>query len=270
MSVLSDLAHELGTDPEALRDALFAGDEALQPTYLTTDAAGAVTAEFTGHVRANGLDILADDAATFIKEDRKIRWHRGTFGGSVAVQDVAADTGALTQAQRQVLAPNGEPAQNGLLAQSGGIFCFLSTYADSSGVSPSQAGGTVNGRPFNILNSFGDSSYVHGEDAQSATGLVEGAARTIYTGGANVAGIALVRYSRAADSGNQGMALLTIIADSSRTKVFNVVSFSYASAHAPPVFDTTWVSAASWTITANQAASAIGNYNTKTQVFGLV
>lgn len=92
--VLAALAQELGTDPESLRDALFAGDESLQPTYLTVNAAGQVTAVFTGHVQAGGLDMIADDSTSVNKPDRKIQWHQIDYNGTVVAEiDAASDTG---------------------------------------------------------------------------------------------------------------------------------------------------------------------------------
>lgn len=100
MSVLADLAHELGTDPESLRDALFAGDESLQPTYLSVAADGSVTALFTGHVQAGGLDLIADDTAGLLNDDRKIRWHVGDYTGPVVAQiSDFESTGILDQAE---------------------------------------------------------------------------------------------------------------------------------------------------------------------------
>lgn len=53
-----------------------------QPNYLTVDNNGAVGAEFTGHIRAQGVDLVSGDEQS-PPADRKIQWHKDTLDGQV-------------------------------------------------------------------------------------------------------------------------------------------------------------------------------------------
>lgn len=50
MSILDELASELGISPDSLRSSILAGDETLSPTYITINPDGTVTATFPGGV----------------------------------------------------------------------------------------------------------------------------------------------------------------------------------------------------------------------------
>lgn len=52
-------------------------------TVLTVDGAGRISADFTGHVHAQGLDLDAGDT-TSPPEDRKVRWIRVSDGAVIA------------------------------------------------------------------------------------------------------------------------------------------------------------------------------------------
>jgi hypothetical protein len=106
MSILNDLAAELGTSPEALRGNLLGGaaDETLTPTYLTIAPDGTISANFSGHVQASGVDLPAGVDAVTATNNSRVRWLR-TSDGAVVASIFAFDNGA--QAQVSLLAQHG-------------------------------------------------------------------------------------------------------------------------------------------------------------------
>lgn len=75
MSILDDLATELGVSSDTLRSALTGeSGEVLQPIYLTIDGQGKVSAQFSGHVTASGLDLTTAKAPVAPATINMIQW----------------------------------------------------------------------------------------------------------------------------------------------------------------------------------------------------
>lgn len=55
------------------------------PTYLTLSPTGAVGADFTGHVAAAGVDLIAGNVVS-PPADRKIIWHKDSYTGAQVAQ----------------------------------------------------------------------------------------------------------------------------------------------------------------------------------------
>lgn len=100
MGVLEDLATQLGVPASTLRASLLANEqaEALQPTYLTTDAAGRVSANFSGHVKASGIELDAGpvSAVSILQE---VAWLRDTDNVEVGYVRVWQDNAGLRVCQ---------------------------------------------------------------------------------------------------------------------------------------------------------------------------
>lgn len=64
MSLLSQLAKEVGVTPERLRSALLGGEEALQPNNVIIATDGKVSYDFAGRIHASGLTIDEDTGPT--------------------------------------------------------------------------------------------------------------------------------------------------------------------------------------------------------------
>lgn len=88
---------DLQTRVAALETQLanLAPSEALQPTYLTVNPDGTVSANFTGHLHAKGIDLGVD--INVYSPDNKVEWETaaGTEAAEIGVQLAGADLRSL-------------------------------------------------------------------------------------------------------------------------------------------------------------------------------
>lgn len=167
MGILEDLAAELGASPTELRASLLSQGEALQPTYLTIDIAGRVSANFSGHVHAQGLD-LDVGAANPPGSQNSVRWleldntSAAFIGVGVGVIPPSPFTSERLVLQKQP--SSGRVQHVDLIADSGvaGKTAEIDIWSDLTGVGTGQIDITAGALKKRLLSSDGSSDFLHG------------------------------------------------------------------------------------------------------------
>ena len=94
MTVLDDLAAELGENADELRARLTSpAADSIAVNYLTQDAKGNTGANFTGHVKASGIDFDGGPISTLVALN-VVEWMRHTDGDRVAYAGAWEDSTA--------------------------------------------------------------------------------------------------------------------------------------------------------------------------------
>lgn len=145
------------------------GPDSVSPAYLTLDAAGNVGADFTGHVKATGLDLEAGTTAS-PPNDRKVRWLR-TSDGAVIANLAAFNLGGGSSLNLSAQGPGtdvGSTQIEGTRAANTSDFARVLAQAGFNGGGVSEVtanvsrdiGGPVETRGVRIIGSDGSSDYV--------------------------------------------------------------------------------------------------------------